>query len=215
MSTTIEQKLRIHTGPYDRLYLASGILWAEQPGRMVRAASKMMPPGTALDLGCGDGKNILYLENLGWKVDGIDISSIALKRAHDRFNEVNHNHKGRLIHACAVEWKSNNLKYDLIVAYGLYHCLSDSEVDIVHKKVNDALNPGGLFAVATFNNELPLPDNHCTGDIYLRNKSHTNELCSSWRCLALEHGYITETHLPLVDEHKHAMTWALFQKEKP
>ncbi|MGH8971173.1 MAG: SAM-dependent methyltransferase, partial [Actinomycetes bacterium] len=40
-----------------------------------------LPPGTALDAGAGEGADACWLSAAGWRVTGIDLSTIALQRA--------------------------------------------------------------------------------------------------------------------------------------
>jgi SAM-dependent methyltransferase len=40
-----------------------------------------LPPGSAVDVACGEGRNCLYLAGLGWQVTGIDFSPVAIDRA--------------------------------------------------------------------------------------------------------------------------------------
>ena len=40
-----------------------------------------LPPGRALDLGCGEGGDAIWLAGLGWRVTAIDVSATALERA--------------------------------------------------------------------------------------------------------------------------------------
>ncbi|MEV6420189.1 class I SAM-dependent methyltransferase [Streptomyces sp. NPDC051662] len=39
-----------------------------------------LPPGDALDLGCGDGGDALWLAGQGWRVTAVDISAVAVER---------------------------------------------------------------------------------------------------------------------------------------
>ena len=41
-------------------------------------------PGRALDLGCGPGRNAIWLAHKGWQVTGVDASSVGLAQAQDR-----------------------------------------------------------------------------------------------------------------------------------
>nr|MDT0664919.1 methyltransferase domain-containing protein [Micromonospora sp. DSM 115978] len=41
-------------------------------------------PGAALDLGCGDGSDAIWLATQGWRVTSVDISATALARAAER-----------------------------------------------------------------------------------------------------------------------------------
>ncbi len=43
-----------------------------------------LPPGHALDLGCGTGTNCLYLAAHGWQATGVDLSRVAISRARRR-----------------------------------------------------------------------------------------------------------------------------------
>jgi tellurite methyltransferase len=45
------------------------------------AWSAELPRGRALDIACGAGRNALYLAELGYAVDAVDISAVALERA--------------------------------------------------------------------------------------------------------------------------------------
>jgi len=48
-----------------------------------------IPPGRALDVACGAGRNALFLAGHGFKVDAIDISAEALARARKQAQEEN------------------------------------------------------------------------------------------------------------------------------
>ncbi len=43
-----------------------------------------MPPGHALDLGCGTGTNCLFLAQHGWQAVGVDITAPAIARAREK-----------------------------------------------------------------------------------------------------------------------------------
>lgn len=49
-----------------------------EPHPLVVEAAAMLPPGRALDLACGAGRNARYLAGQGWKVTAIDASPVAV-----------------------------------------------------------------------------------------------------------------------------------------
>ena len=52
-----------------------------QFNRFLAESVKGMPPGKALDIGMGQGRNSLFLAALGWEVTGFDISEVGVKQA--------------------------------------------------------------------------------------------------------------------------------------
>ncbi len=72
-----------------------------------------LPPGRALDLACGAGRNALYLAACGYEVDAVDIAPFALEqaraKARERGLEVN------WIEADLDNFVPANSQYDLIV----------------------------------------------------------------------------------------------------
>jgi SAM-dependent methyltransferase len=66
---------------WDERYLATESLWGVEPNRFVRQQCERLPVGEALDLACGEGRNALWLAQLGWRVTGLDFSEVAIERA--------------------------------------------------------------------------------------------------------------------------------------
>lgn len=66
---------------WDARYLERDTLWSGEPNPHLVAEAADLPPGRALDLGCGEGADTLWLAAHGWTVTAIDISRVALGRA--------------------------------------------------------------------------------------------------------------------------------------
>jgi tellurite methyltransferase len=58
------------------------------PEALLVSAAASIPPGTALDLACGLGRNSLYLAGLGWDVTAVDYSDVALAKLRERGSSV-------------------------------------------------------------------------------------------------------------------------------
>src|SRR3954468_4007884 len=59
----------------------SGALWSGQPNGRLVAEAAGLTPGRALDVGCGEGADAIWLAQRGWTVTAIDISDVAVSRA--------------------------------------------------------------------------------------------------------------------------------------
>jgi SAM-dependent methyltransferase len=66
---------------WDRRYADSGFLWTAKPNRFVVQELGDLPPGRALDLACGEGRNAVWLAERGWHVTAVDFSPVGLNKA--------------------------------------------------------------------------------------------------------------------------------------
>jgi SAM-dependent methyltransferase len=65
---------------WDARYAATDTLWSFEPNRFLVRETEALPPGRALDLACGEGRNALWLAARGWRVTAVDFSQVALAR---------------------------------------------------------------------------------------------------------------------------------------
>jgi cyclopropane fatty-acyl-phospholipid synthase-like methyltransferase len=101
-----------------------------------------------LDLGCGEGKNAAWLAHRGCDVTAIEVSEIALANARTAFHDID----VKWVHGdvTAGEWAKDD--FDLIVAYGLLHCLQEDEIHRVIASMQAATRPDGYNVIVAFNN---------------------------------------------------------------
>src|SRR6266566_9555985 len=128
---------------YDDGYRAVPCFWGRDAGSMVAIYLCQHPKGLGarvLDLGCGEGKNSAAFSRAGYTVDAVDCSTIALANGRRAFAESH-------INWCEADVRDMvfaNDRYDVIVAYGLFHCLSSiSEIALVIRQLQKVTRPGG------------------------------------------------------------------------
>lgn len=114
----------------------------DEPIKLITDYAALSTGKQALDIACGMGRHSKYLASLGFEVDALDISSVAL----DQLKEIPH------IHAKEVDFDTYTLpkeKYDLIV------CTYYLERKLFPQMI-EALKPNGIILFETF---LHHPDN--------------------------------------------------------
>lgn len=60
-----------------------GARWSGRPNGRLLAEVASLPPGRALDVGCGEGADAIWLARNGWTVIAADISEVAVTRARE------------------------------------------------------------------------------------------------------------------------------------
>lgn len=66
---------------WDERYQERQQLWSGEPNGPLVVEVSALEPGRALDVGCGEGGDAIWLARRGWRVTAMDISQVALDRA--------------------------------------------------------------------------------------------------------------------------------------
>jgi SAM-dependent methyltransferase len=119
---------------YEDLYRTR--VWSGRPNPQLVAEVADLPPGTALDAGCGEGADAVWLAERGWRVTAVDFAAAALARGAE--------------HAPGVDWVRADLtawtppaRYDLVSAQFLH--LPGAQRVPVFARLADAVAPGGTL----------------------------------------------------------------------
>lgn len=65
---------------WDERYAASELVWSTGPNQFVEQALADLPPGRAVDLAAGEGRNAIWLARRGWQVSAVDFSQVGLDK---------------------------------------------------------------------------------------------------------------------------------------
>jgi SAM-dependent methyltransferase len=123
---------------WDAYYSDAGRLQWEPDGLLVEVA-ETLPPGRALDLACGAGRNAIYLARLGWSVTAVDSSKAAIARLREKA-------AGLTIDARVADLERREFAiephaYDLICDF--YYLQRD-----LFPAIRDGARPGGMIVAA-------------------------------------------------------------------
>ena len=65
---------------WEERYASVEQLWSGRPNDWLPELATDWSPGTALEIGCGEGADVLWLAERGWQVVGLDLSATAIGR---------------------------------------------------------------------------------------------------------------------------------------
>lgn len=130
---------------WDQRYADSDLVWGLEPNQFVaRELAALAPSGRALDVACGEGRNVIWLARRGWRGVGVDFSSVAIDRA--RKLAASAGVDVELVCADITTWRIEPSAFALVVI--AYLQLPSEEMQAVFRRAAEGVAPGGeLFAI--------------------------------------------------------------------
>lgn len=129
---------------WDERYSTSELIWTGRANQFVERHLADLAPGTAVDLGAGEGRNAVWLAQRGWTVTAVDFSSVGLDKARRLAAE--HGVDIAVECADATTWAPDG-EVDLVVLS--YLQLPAAQQRTVLERSASWLAPGGtLFVIA-------------------------------------------------------------------
>lgn len=198
-------------GGYDDGYRSCPCFWGTEVGSLVRhfLVDRKVERLRVLDVGCGEGKNAAALAELGADVVAVDCSEIALRNAKGAFSQSN------------VEWICGDIrtvklkegKFDLVVAYGLLHCLqSPEEINDIISLIQNLTAPSGWNIVCAFNSRKHDLSAHPGFIPCLLPHAFYLESYAGWSIEVQSDEDLFETHPHNMIPHYHSMTRLIARK---
>lgn len=109
-----------------------------------------IPPGHALDIGCGPGVMVEGLRSRGHEVCGIDLAENMIRECRNRFGS----NSGMRFETGKIEAiPAENEEFDLIICMGVVEYLPDDEIAI--REMRRVLKPGGTVLISCPNRISP------------------------------------------------------------
>ena len=132
---------------WDERYRSSSSIWSGAPNPQLVAEAADLTPGSALDVGCGEGADAVWLAERGWRVTGVDISAVALQRAAANAQTVGADVAARIDwqHADLMVTAPDGAPYDLVTA--AFMQLPNPQRDVLFTWLAASVAPGGTLLV--------------------------------------------------------------------
>lgn len=143
---------------WDARYRENPRMWSGEPNAALVRETADLAAGTALDLGCGEGADAIWLARHGWKVTAVDFSGVALARAAE--------HGEAAGVADRIEWRQHDLaqsfpagSFDLISAAFL-HSYSGLPRERMLRTAAGAVSSGGVLLIVGHAGHAPWDTEH-------------------------------------------------------
>ena len=132
---------------WDERYRSSSTLWSGEPNPQLVTEASDLSPGSALDVGCGEGADAIWLAERGWRVTAVDVSTVALERGAAHAHDVGADVAQSItwLHADLVQWVPSAASYDLVSAQFLH--LPEVQREVLHGRLAGSVAPGGTLLV--------------------------------------------------------------------
>jgi SAM-dependent methyltransferase len=124
---------------WDERY-SGGRQWSGEPNPQLVHEVADLVPGSALDVGCGEGGDAIWLARQGWRVTGMDVSAVALARAAEHAGDLD------------VTWVQADVvaeaptgSYDLVSAHFIH--MPPPQLKALHQRLADVVAPGGTLLI--------------------------------------------------------------------
>ena len=128
-----------------------------------------LPPGRALELGCGSGTDSIYLARHGWEATGVDLVPRALNLARRRASRVGVSPRFLLGDTTRLGDAGVGDGYDLLIDYGCYHTLPRDRRDAYADGVTEVSAPGAGFLLLGFEHpRFPMESGISPGEVRAR-----------------------------------------------
>ena len=140
---------RIFTSMYRRAASPEALAWhrEEPPPLLARAVAERAERGRALDIGCGQGTNAVWLAQQGFDVVGVDFVPSALELARERARRA----------GVTLELRDGDVlgfrteaPFDVVLDSGCLHHIPPGKVAAYRARLEEWLRPGGDYVLVHF-----------------------------------------------------------------
>jgi SAM-dependent methyltransferase len=126
-------------------YAESDRIWSGLPNQRLVEEVADLEPGRALDVGCGEGADAVWLAERGWRVTALDVSEVALSRVRAHAAEAGVADRLQFLHHDLVGGGRAPGRYDLVSVF--FFQPLPSQFGELYGGLADLVDPGGSLLV--------------------------------------------------------------------
>jgi len=132
---------------WDERYGSAEAVWSGNVNPHLATTAADLVPGTALDVGSGEGADAIWLATKGWQVTAVDISAVALKRAAGHAAKAGDEVAARITweRGDVLSWDPAPRRYRLVSAQFMQ--LPQPALTSLHRRLAAAVEPGGSLLI--------------------------------------------------------------------
>lgn len=194
-------------GGYDDGYRQCSCFWGSEPGSLVRLLPELVPSFqgmTIWDVGCGEGKNAIYLARQKAIVDAWDVSELAIANAEKAWEDSE-----------IVNWRNADARirvpdrtsYNIVIMYGLLHCFTNHrEIASFVAKCKEITTSVGWHVLVAFNDRHQELDAHPGFTPTLLAHEEYLGMYRDWKVVHQSDHDLFESHPHNSIPHVHSMT---------
>jgi SAM-dependent methyltransferase len=131
---------------WEERYNSHTAVWSSKANPQLVAEAGELVPGTALDAGCGEGADALWLAGRGWQVTAVDFAASALRRAREHAESLGDDVAGRIdwVQADLDAWAPPEEHFDLVTSHYVHSAASR---EALFRRLAAAVAPGGTLLI--------------------------------------------------------------------
>ncbi len=124
---------------FNKVYSAPSKWFVDKPSVILRSVLETLPPGKALDVAMGQGRNTIFLAQKGWEATGFDLAEDGLKAARDTAAKAGLKIRTQVADVSGFDYGKE--QWDLIVMTYAFAPVGNPGY---LERIRTALKPGGL-----------------------------------------------------------------------
>lgn len=163
----------------------------------------LVPNAKILEVGCGEGQNVMYLAKKGFeKIDAFDLSEHGIAKVKRRCEKDEIRLNAFVADLTNYDFEK---KYDLIMSFGTFHFVSKEDWKKFIGKAKENTNAGGIHIMHIFTDKVPITEDLAPFAIGMAKDGEIKELYEDvdWEIMQFK-SYVFEDEHPHMPKHFHA-----------